>query len=388
VTKSAEGNKGAAGSSLLKYGLLAAGGYFVDLVLPALLGMTAWYLLAGSVGLWKLSRTLFVAVFFVLFVAVGLLAYGLLRTLVNWRKRILPHIRKNWTDNPQKRLVDIALFGLIVPIALSLAANLVPVSSGDPLLVALERRWSTDAAASAVTRVADASLATSSLETKRQAIETLQAIGSEAGRQELFRLLEEDPDALHDYRYYAALRDALASFGEPARVDLVDLLGARAEMPEESGGSPVPGLYDIFFDAAFESLREQIVAGAAQPDATSAMLQAVDALQVDLTRGLDRLDEQGGLAEGGDPTLNLVLDTLLDMGAQEGDKVTYRLVRTLAEDEARSGATRARALLLVATLGTIDDVPFLVSFLEDGDPVLQRAALGAIAILHGGDAEE
>lgn len=383
MTKKAEPEKGPARDSLLKYLLLAIGGYFVDLVLPAVLGMTAWYLVAGSVGLWKLSRALFVVLFFVLFLAVCLLCYGLLRTLINWRKRILPRIRQGWADNPQKRLLDIALFGLAVPIAIALAANLVPVSSGDALLATLERRWTAGAPESTVGAVANVSLTSSSPETKRQVVETLQAMGSEVALRELFRLLQDDPEALDDFGYYTAMRSALASFGDAARDEIQGLLRERSEIPEAVLGGPAPGLYDAFFAAAFDTLREEIAANAAQPDATDALLLAADELRVDLARGLERLEEQGGLAMGGDPVLNLALDTLVELGPGENDKAAYRQAHLLAEDETRASTTRARALQLVAVLGSGDDVPFLVDFLEGEDPLLQRSALEAIAILHG-----
>ena len=387
MTKTAEQKVGSDRSPLLKYGLLASGGFLVDLLLPAVLGMAAWYLLAGGVDLWKLSRVLFVALFFILFLAVSLLSYGLLRTLVNWRKRILPRLRRGWTDNPQKRLVDIALFGLVVPIAFALLANLVPVSSGDPVLAALERRWSAGAEVTAVTSVANASLSASSLETKRRAVEALQAIGSNASLRELFRLLDEDPDALHDRGYYTGMASAFASYGDLARGDLQALLRERAEMPEGDTAGPVPSLYAAHFAVCMETLREEIASYTAQPDTTGALLLALDELQTDLIRGLDRLEEQGGLAGGGDPTLNLVLDSLLELGPGEGDKAVHRLARTMAEDETRANVTRARALLLVAILGSTDDVALFLSILEADDPVLQRSALEAIKIVYGGDGD-
>lgn len=382
VTKNAQPEQGSGRSPTIKYVLLAAGGLLVDLLLPAVLGMLAWYLLAGSVGLWKLSRALFVVVFFVLFLAVCLLAYGLLRTLVNWRKRILPRVRRGWADDPRKRVVDIAVFGLIVPVAIALTANLVPVSSGDALLVALERRWSAGSEASVATAVADVSLSASSMQTKRQAVETLRSIGSETSLRELIRLVREDPDALLDYGYNTALSSALATFGELAHDELLDLLRERAETPEGDSGSPLPSLYDTFFRFAFRSLRDELATNASLLDSTDDVLLLVDELEVELIRGLDRLAEAGGLVEGGDPTLNLVLDAFLEIGSGESDRAVYRLARALAEDEARATATRSRALRLTAILGTTDDAPFFMSFLQSEDAVLQGTALEAIEFLY------
>jgi hypothetical protein len=198
---------------------------------------------------------------------------------------------------------------------------------------------------------------------------------------ELFRIFVEDHQPINDYDVYSALSSAMASFPE-SRNRLLEMFFQSDEFKSNLPRGVTPGLYDRYFSQAFSNLRDEINKNILDTQKRDEQLYAIDNIEIQLKTTLSEMENQKYIPEGGDLTLDFILDTFLKMKIARNDKEIYFLARNIAVDPTYAVGTRLKAIDLWAKLGTANDFEQLVLLLDNDDEQIRQAALRAIATIH------
>lgn len=192
----------------------------LELLLPVVLSAAALLIAASHIRMWNLRTPVGLAIFGVLLVASSLLLSLRIdvATLARRQRRGKRQLLNR--AGPVSRLVKVVLGGLVVPIAVFAAANLVKLPGHTtPMSLAIEAGLSppkpipAELLGAAVRRATDPAI-------KVQGILALQALHSTEALEQLFRILAEDPTALADGGESQVLSKAIASFGAEATNEL------------------------------------------------------------------------------------------------------------------------------------------------------------------------
>jgi hypothetical protein len=143
-----------------------------------------------------------------------------------------------------------------------------------------------------------------------------------------------------------------------------------------------PNLYSRYFLQGFKNLRDEINKNVLDPAKRDEQLYAIDDIELQLKTTLLNLENQKYIPEGGDPTLDFVLDTFIQMKIEKDDKEVYFLARNVAVDPTYAIGTRVRAIELWAKLGTANDFDQIVMLLDNDNDQIRQAALKAISTIH------
>ncbi len=287
-------------------------------------------------------------------------------------------------SDPRTRVVKIALGGLLLPLAVFAAANLVTLPARGQVMNLIISASAPVVRLTPSDEVGLLALQSENPATKQLSIQVLQGLRSPEGLGQLMRLVNEDPAALQDAGVADALAKAIASYGLQAKDPL--LVAFQSVDPATLSGSDSASLsgdlYERYFSRSFESMQAEVnasTADAAQREARLAQLQAAEA-QLKTTLGeVGSSGESAGTAPG-DLRPDFVLRTFLAMELQQ-DPDLLTLARNTAADKRYSSAVRGDALLLVGKLGDKDSLNVLFPYLKETDELIQARALQAIAAL-------
>jgi hypothetical protein len=331
------------------------------------------------ISFWDLHTPMGLGVFGLLLVAVSLFvsirvdAVTLARRQKRGKKQLL-----NRAD-ARSRLVKFVLGGVLIPIGALAAANLVELPNNrTPMSLAI-RFTVAKPEVSRAEQLGNAVLRAETPATKVQGILALQTMSSAEVLDQLLRLLSDDPMALNDGSEYQALSRALASYGVQARPKLLQRFSQFSPSLRHGAAGPGGDLFERHFSAAFDGLKSEIAGRNADPAAKVAELARLQAAQADLQRALSQV-ETYTLASQGSSLPAFIMQTLLQMGLkQDADLLAF--ARQTAADATWSDTVRGQALLLIAKLGTKDDLDGLYAYLESPSRLLQARAIQAIAAL-------
>jgi len=211
-----------------------------------------------------------------------------------------------------------------------------------------------------------------------QGILALQAAKSDAALAQLLRLADEKTTLTRGGEC-EALSAALASYGVRAKPALLQRL-REASPRQRAEASALPGdVFERYFADDFAQLKHEVDR---DPDAAAraGAPERLASAEADLKRALSELEADSPDARGERTLPALVLRTFLEMDLkQDADLLLF--ARQCAADPAWSDAVRGQALLLLAKLGSKDDLDALFAHLEDESALLQLRAMQAIARL-------
>lgn len=353
--------------------------FFLQVSLPFFIALSCWYFISSIFRLYRLNAIWFYAIFAIVVPGISFLTNLMIVQVIEWSKQPADKPSKR-IESKGRRTAKIILTGVIIPIVLSVLANMIPVSNEQTILTILLNKMKYGTEYPFISKIGDVSIA-SGTDTKVQGISTLNTIHSTKSLDELFRIFIEDHQALNDYEVYSSLSSAMASFPE-SRDRLLEMFFKSDEFKSDIPRGITPGLYDRYFSKAFGGLRDEITKNILDEQKRNEQLLVVDGMQLQIKTALSDIESQKIIPEGSDPTLDFVLDTFLQMQIAKDDSEIYFLARNIAVDPTYAVGTRIKAIKLWAKLGTTGDFEQIILLLDSEDEQIRQAALQAISTIH------
>lgn len=355
-------------------------GLLIELVLPVALSAAFLLAMASYTRHWDLHSSFGLAAFGALLVALSLFVslrvdgYTLRRREERGRRQLL-----NRAD-PRSRLVKLGLGGVVIPVAVFAAANLVELRNHQtPMTMAIRFRLARPEL-DRPEQLADAVLRAESPASKVQGILALQATGSPESLDQLLRISSDDPALLKDGSEYQALAKALASYGAKAKPQLLQRFVQVSREARRAAAAPPGDLFERYFSAGFAGLKSEIDGRSLDPATGAAELERIQAAQAALKQALSQLEADTRPVHSGGSMPSLIMQAFLEMGLKQ-DADVLALARQTAADDAWADPVRGQALLLIAKLGGEEDLSALYGYLESPSALLQARAMQAIAAL-------
>jgi hypothetical protein len=350
--------------------MVGIGIILIETIAPALVTGAALFWLSGSINLWKMDRNLAIGAFAVIFVLLTLI-------ITTFLSGFISNLQKK--NNPRLRLAIMVVGGLVLPIGIFTAANLLYIGPGESYMARLINISLNQTVDVSMVQLGNTVVKSTSPYTKVQGIKTISAIHSPAGMEQLFLILNNDPGSLINVQVSTALSQAIASYGTDAKPGLITAFQAHLKSTQTSN---LPAdLYDRYFAQSIAALQSEINAQSLDPQTRQSELQQVSGLSTQIQSELDSIQSSSFQAGGADPVLDFVLSTFLQMNVtQDGD--VYALARTTASDNNVPDSVRGKALLLIAKLGTKDDMSLLYQYLENNSEVIKANTFTAITNLN------
>jgi hypothetical protein len=335
---------------------------------------------ASYLPFWNLRTTLGLGVFGLLLVVIALALSIKLDSLTLARRQ--RRGRRLILNRPgaYARLVKFILGGVLVPVAVLLAANRITLpGQKTPMELAIEAGTATPVA-SDTERLAAAVLRAGAAPTKVAGIAALQAVHTPEALEQLLRILGDDPEALRDDEVRVALTKALASFGATAVPQLAERLNGIATGERRTAAEAPGDLFERCFAAPFAALAAEVAASEADAAARADASARLQAAAAELRRAVVEVNASALPAPAATALPAFLMGVFLAMELRH-DAALLELGRSVAADAGWSDAVRGQALLLIAKVGGQSDLAVLYAHLDDRGPLLPLRALQAIAAL-------
>jgi hypothetical protein len=276
----------------------------------------------------------------------------------------------------RSRLVKFILGGVVVPIAVLTAANLVVLPNHQtPLSMAIGFRLARPGNARAE-KLASAVLRAPSSGARVEGILALQGLRSAEAMDQLLRILQDDPNALKGSEAQA-LSSALAAYGADAKSRLLQRF-RQLDPRAPASAAPPADMYERYFAADYDAAKRELEAQ--KPAASNGDVERLLATRAPLQQALGRIEADSPNGAGSASLPVFILQTFLKMDLTE-DRDLIALARTTAADGAWPDEVRGQALLLMAKVGGKDDLDALYDALDSASPSLRARALQAIVTL-------
>ena len=346
--------------------------FLIQVLLPALITGAALYWVAGSFNLWKLDRTIALAIFAVLFILLSFIIVSFLSipfSMGKTRRAIL------------MRLVVMIVGGFIVPGLIFAGANLLYIAPGETYMARLIQVSVAAPVTVTTSPMSDAVIAAKSVNTKIEGIKAINSSHTPADLDQLFAILNNDPTDLTNQQVADALAQAIASYGTAAKPRLLAAFQQHARPGQTDTAKAPDSLYDRYFAPSIAGLQAQITAQPSDDKTRQDRLKQVTTLATQIQSGLADLQSETFISSQGDPVLDVALDACLQMNVTS-DNDLYTFAKTTAADATLPEAVRGKALLLVAKVGSKDDLPFLYKYLSDSSEIVKASAFDAISTLN------
>jgi len=348
----------------------------LELVVGLALGLTAWYLLAHYLEVWRYDQSLVSTGFLVTLAVFGYATPQIGERV--WRL-LRPTPAEAPAPKPRPWLMTIKVFlgAIVVPVAALMAADQFSLSGTAPAFVPppnAEYQYGM--------QIASAVLASTDPAARVAGIEALQALPSIDGAPMLTRLYDLDPALLTDAGTYAALSAALASDGADSKAWLLRTFAAHALGAQGPAGTGKAGdLYDYYFQQPFAALQQAVTNTTSDPTALSELQLDLTVAQGQLKYNLETVGSRLSAPAPDALAVDFVLDTFGQMSISD-DPDIYRLARDTAGDAAYRPDTRQRAFQLVGQFGSSADFDFLLKSMQDPDEQTRAAAFTAFQALY------
>lgn len=352
--------------------LAGLGIFIVELIIPLGLAVLGLWVLFGSFGLWSLDRTLALGIFAVALVILSLLVSIFLDSVFT---PLRP--KRAIGSGARGRLVKFVLAGLILPLGLFAAANLVFLPIGVTPMVWLINANRGDLKVTPADQIADIILQSEDPAARITGIQALEKFKTPDALAQLVRVLNNAPQAFKDASVASAMAKALAAYGADAKAPLLGVFNS-VDPSQRSGLTSTQDTYSRYLAPSFDSLRRDLAANSPDDQTKTARLADLDAAQTALQKALADLPAPD--QTGGDTRLSVVLHAFVALDLKQ-DADLLILGKTVAADPTYAPALRGEALLLVAKLGTKDDVNLLAGYLADNSAPVRLKAMEALTVL-------
>ncbi|MFC2063568.1 hypothetical protein ACFLXB_00530 [Chloroflexota bacterium] len=370
--------------SILNFVLLSA--------IPTILSLFLWYLGVGLFKLWKFDFNLFLVAYGITILVFALLFSFVMVNIPEWVGFIEDKPKKKKSIPRGQKILRIIISGLIIPILFSLIATLVPVQGEETAATLFYRSIKSQPEYLFIEKIGDSVINSHSIDTKVAGINTLKSIHTEEAMEQLIRILDstgcrfEEWTAPDYYLFSDSIGEAFASFGLEAIDPLLVIFNRCDDLITGNPSEMMSDIFSIYFEKSFDGLVEQLnddesLSSSEKED----FLKKLNTIELQLTMDLLDLERETSLAGGFNVTetnLDLILETFNQMENLEKVSSIYELSRRIAADLSYGSSTRSKAIILMAKLGSRDDIGILLTYLEDDTEVIKKTALEAIAILN------
>jgi len=355
-------------------------GLLIELVLPVALSAAFLLAMAGYTRRWDLHAPFGLAAFGALLVVLSLFVSLRVDGYTSRRREERGSRPLLNPADPRFRLVKLVLGGVVIPVAVFAAANLVELRNHQtPMTMAIQFRLARPEV-DRPEQLADAVLRAESPASKVQGILALQATGSPESLDQLLRILSDEPGLLRNGNEYQALAKALASYGAQAKPKLLQRFVQVSPEARRAAAAPPGDLFERYFSADFAGLTREIDGRSPDQGARAAERERIQAVQTELKQVLSQIEGDTRPVQGGGSVPTLIMQAFLEMGLKQ-DADVLAFARQTAADDAWADPVRGQALLLIAQLGGREDLDALYGYLESPSAVLQVRAMQAIATL-------
>ena len=355
-------------------------GLLIELVLPVALSAAFLLAMAGYTRRWDLHAPFGLAAFGALLVVLSLFVSLRVDGYTSRRREERGSRPLLNPADPRFRLVKLVLGGVVIPVAVFAAANLVELRNHQtPMTMAIQFRLARPEV-DRPEQLADAVLRAESPASKVQGILALQATGSPESLDQLLRILSDEPGLLRNGNEYQALAKALASYGAQAKPKLLQRFVQVSPEARRAAVAPPGDLFERYFSADFAGLTREIDGRSPDQGARAAERERIQAAQTELKQALSQIEGDTRPVQGGGSVPTLIMQAFLEMGLKQ-DADVLAFARQTAADDAWADPVRGQALLLIAQLGGREDLDALYGYLESPSAVLQVRAMQAIATL-------
>lgn len=356
----------------------------LEFTIPFSIALGIWYFIIDYFKFWKLSDYIVTVIFLTLVPILSLAINMGLKSFVAMWKKIDTGEKQKSKKTKGKKILRIVLTGIIIPLVLSFAANLIPVSHDDTFLTILLHNMMFKDEYPFLKDIGDSVIEADDYDTKYGGIRTLTTIGSDGSLDEIFRIYDENYLTLNDYALYNTLTSGIASYEySKSRDRLFEIFYQSDGFTSSVPRGATSGLHERFLEQPFVELRDEISRSTLDLTVKSEQLLLLDEFEFQLRTLLLGIENQENSTVEGDPSIDFVLDTFLAMKTlDKNDNELYFLARNIAVDPIYALGTRLKAIALVSKLGTANDFPFFVNLLSNDDERIQQAALDAISEIH------
>jgi hypothetical protein len=354
--------------------LSSLGVFLFEILGPAALAAVAMGVLFSYFNLWALNRILALVIFGLGMVVIGVLSMVVVDTLTAKARK--ENVKQNATfgSGPRMRLVGFILGGAVLPLVIFLVGLFVPIMRGKTVMDLIATPSLVLPISTPASKLGGLVMNTTDSDARILAIQALQSMHTTAAMDQLVNVVNEKPGLLNDPVTFHTLAEALGSYGTTTKDSLMTMFnqaGATA-----SGAGVDEDRYIRYFEDGFASLKKDVQAGSGS---SSIQLDQIDAMETQLKASLQSVNVQS-VPSSGDLRQEFVLQAFLDSNLKE-DKDILSLARKVANSSSYSTRVRGQALLLVAKLGSSDDVTLFYSLLDTQDAELQSKAMLAISEL-------
>ena len=356
--------------------------YLRDVLIPFILAFSLWYWLETTFMFTEPGTYLHFISFAVIVLPADLLITIASDRTRRWLRGIVSPAGTSFRETRGRRLARYLISGIVVPLLVAIAANLVPVSGQDTVATILLKWLFGWRGYPFVTKLADTVISASTAQTKRDGILALGAMASDPSLAELLRVLEGDRKSLREARVYDAMAEALAAFGTRGKGALLQAFGKFDKRRQGAREEWTPDLHERYLQSAFEAIRRDTKDEVVESQEKRVLLLQLDEIETKVKGDLKRLEAIGAPTESDALALDVILDAFRQMKDFKEDKDVYLVAKRLADNPVYGDRTRVKAILLFAKLGGPADFSELERYLDNKSESLRAAAFRGIRELH------
>jgi hypothetical protein len=276
------------------------------------------------------------------------------------------------------------LRGTVLLVLLPMLVSLAFEALRPPVTKLVQRIFGYTGELSATTRIANAVLSSSDLDTKKAGITLLGHIDSADSLVELKRILENEKDCFTDSDCYSITVEALDASEDKTMPELMlsELVGHLNEAKNE-GAVGALGIDQRYFQSDFKALQNRLRNSAIDSKSKDQDSAKLEELEAQLTTGLSGIKQDIPKASEKTVLVELILDAYCGIKPSKFDANAKYIARQIAEDWAYSSSIRAKAIAVVGHLGQGEDEEWLLKWVDGREEEVRVAALKAFDELEG-----
>lgn len=332
------------------------------------------------------SHTVFVAALMTSILTVGYFLQFLLDRLVKFFGASTP--KRQPTQSRGAKAFKFTVIVVIIPLLVSLAAAALYF----PITRFFDGLFSDNDETTALAEIANSVLSSTELKTKEAGIEALGQIDTRESVYELRRILENEKQCFSDWECYSTARNAIVHTHEKSAPEILLAVLELHQDDAKVQDTAKVNLNQRYFQADFTALRNNLELAAKGNKSEEQIATKLGALEGRLTADLSDIEKDLPPAPDNSALTELILDAYKDRAVQRAeehksqespraDAQMLGIARQIADNEAYSGAVRAKAVSLVGAIGHESDIEWLLKWVRGRDEGLRLAGMQAFADL-------
>jgi|GEM_PF-2820633 hypothetical protein len=318
-------------------------------------------------------------VYAIVFTVVFFGASGFSGVIISTIKKIFTST-ENLQSKKQNIWIRFIFPQVILPIIISLTIALLPIQ-GDTILTRGIRYIQASGDLTFSERIQPIVTNSKMVGTKVAGVSLLSELQTQTALSQIASIVEENKAYLQQPIFYNSLVNAFVLFGPKSERYLHDLLETNRKKIFLTQRVEPGSLFNEYLGNSFYQLKEHLNLVKDENKKYRALLK-VREIEQQTESNFNAAEIVGIETKSSNSVIDLVFDALWKLEGIEDHGLSYELARQVAADASFSEVTRAKALRVVAKLGTKNDYEVLLPYLDSDSEILQTSALNCIKILH------